>query len=72
MISAVHLKTDGAAAKEQRVTGDDGSHGGAMAGMNGSSPKRRSRALNSRKMGQEGRGAHRGSGAGVHSVRDGI
>ena len=51
MISAVHLKTDGAAAKEQRVTRDDSSYGGTMAGMNGSSSKRRSMALNSRKMG---------------------
>ena len=46
--------------------------GGTMAGMIGSFPKWRSRALNSRTMGQEGRGAHRGSGGGIHGVRDGL
>jgi len=40
-----------------------------MARMNGSSPKRRSRALNSRPMGWEGRGAHRGFYGGVRGVR---
>ena len=50
---------------------DNSSHGGAMARLNRSSPKRRSKALNSRPMGRGGRGAHRGSREDVHSVREG-
>jgi len=55
VIWVVHLKTDGAAAKEQRVTGDNGSHGDAMAGMDGSSPKRRSSAQKMKKGHGKGR-----------------
>ena len=31
-----HSRSNGAAAKEKKVAGDDGSHGGAMAGTTGS------------------------------------
>ena len=70
-ISTAHSRSNGIDAKEQKVTSDDGSHGGAMASMTGSrrygTPVRKNK-----ERAWEGSGAHRELMGGVHGVRDGL